>query len=652
MPSQFVLDPVVYTTISNPYSLIANTNQPFLLAVGGFQQLRIRLVSSITGAGEVTIFWNQLSKSPLESTGQISLAGTMQTSSLSEGTPGASVQPSKTVQVAGWDGTYLRALRTDSTGAIEIAGTIMADNPSASSTGVIVPTQATYIGGVNPSGYLTGLVIDSTGALKVTLPSGSVTVGNFPATQAVSGTVAVTQSSGSSLHVDVDNFPSSTTVSNFPSTQVISGTVSVSNIPATQSVSGTVAVSNFPSTQTVAGSVSVSNLPTIQSVEITDGTNILGTSAHPLKTDGSGVTQPISGTVAANAGTNLNTSALALENGGNLATIAGSVSSGKVQVNVTNSSIPVTGTFYQTTQPVSNAGTFAVQSAQSGTWNIGSITTLPSLPAGSSLIGAVNIEASGTALTTTGSSLNVNITGVSSSNPLPVVGSVAQFQPSVSGVTANTYAPLNTDVAGNLYVDLQNQDIFGAYVFQSRNPQFEVNHSSGLDTTLITPTVTGNGTATWAQGGVTLSTTANASSSYSLTSVQSLEYRVGFEWFSYFTVAFLNGSAPGSSQRIGLFNGSPTSPQDGFFIGYEGSVFGISQFQGGVGLLSFNSNVSPSIPITSFNTDQCNGTAGSAFTLNGTPVAINVNNINLFRLRGGWLGTGNRLKRPHNRENV
>ena len=355
---------------------------------------------------------------------------------------------------------------------------------------------------------------------------------------------------------------------------------------------------------------------------------------------GSGVTQPISGTVAANAGTNLNTSALALENGGNLATIAGSVSSGKVQVNVTNSSIPVTGTFYQATQPVSNAGTFAVQAAQSGTWNIGSITTLPSLPAGSSLIGAVNIEASGTALTTTGSSLNVNITGVSSSNPLPVVGSVAKFQPSVSGVTANTYAPLNTDVAGNLYVDLQNQDIFGAYVFQSRNPQFEVNHSSGLDTTLITPTVTGNGTATWAQGGVTLSTTANASSSYSLTSVQSLEYGVGFEWFSYFTVAFLNGSAPGSSQRIGLFNGSPTSPQDGFFIGYEGSVFGISQFQGGVGLLSFNSNVSPSIPITSFNTDQCNGTAGSAFTLNGTPVAINVNNINLFRLRGGWLGTG------------
>jgi hypothetical protein len=40
-----------------------------------------------------------------------------------------------------------------------------------------------------------------------------------------------------------------------------------------------------------------------------------------LKTDGSGVTQPISGTVTANAGTNLNTSALALETGGNLAAV-------------------------------------------------------------------------------------------------------------------------------------------------------------------------------------------------------------------------------------------------------------------------------------------------------------------------------------------
>ena len=56
-------------------------------------------------------------------------------------------------------------------------------------------------------------------------------------------------------------------------------------------------------------------------------------SMTPVKTDGSGVTQPVSGTVTANAGTNLNTSALALESGGNLATLAGGVSSSKYQIN-------------------------------------------------------------------------------------------------------------------------------------------------------------------------------------------------------------------------------------------------------------------------------------------------------------------------------
>ena len=81
-------------------------------------------------------------------------------------------------------------------------------------------------------------------------------------------------------------------------------------------------------------------------------------------------TQPVSGTITANAGTNLNTSLLAVETGGNLATIAGAVSAGKIQANITNSSLAVTGTFYQATQPVS-------------------LASLPGLAAGSNTIGAV-----------------------------------------------------------------------------------------------------------------------------------------------------------------------------------------------------------------------------------------------------------------------
>lgn len=88
-------------------------------------------------------------------------------------------------------------------------------------------------------------------------------------------------------------------------------------------------------------------------------------------------TQPVSGTVTANAGTNLNTSTLALETGGNLAAILAKLSSDPATqttlaavlaklssdpatqttlaaiLTKLNASLAVTGTFWQATQPVS-----------------------------------------------------------------------------------------------------------------------------------------------------------------------------------------------------------------------------------------------------------------------------------------------------------
>lgn len=65
------------------------------------------------------------------------------------------------------------------------------------------------------------------------------------------------------------------------------------------------------------------------------GTNRLAvTASNAMKVDGSGATQPVFGTVTANAGTNLNTSTLALETGGNLATLAGAVTASVLQQNV------------------------------------------------------------------------------------------------------------------------------------------------------------------------------------------------------------------------------------------------------------------------------------------------------------------------------
>jgi hypothetical protein len=108
---------------------------------------------------------------------------------------------------------------------------------------------------------------------------------------AVSCTYGVTMSAdaaapaGSNVRIDLVNFPmlpqsynvqnaeskDSVSVNNFPATQAVSGTVDVGNFPATQQVSGSVDVGNFPATQAVSGSIGVSNFPATQTTQPSSG---------------------------------------------------------------------------------------------------------------------------------------------------------------------------------------------------------------------------------------------------------------------------------------------------------------------------------------------------------------------------------------------
>ena len=174
----------------------------------------------------------------------------------------------------------------------------------------------------------------------------------------------------------------------------------------TQPVSGTVSVNALPAGTNNIGDVDVLTLPALPA-----GSNTIGNvnlaqytpTSGRLPVDGSGVTQPVSGSVTANAGTNLNTSALALESGGNLATIAGAIraedaahvsahtgimalsvrqdtaaqlagTDGDYSPLITDSSgrlhVSVGNTVTVGSHNVTNAGTFAVQAAQSGTWTV------------------------------------------------------------------------------------------------------------------------------------------------------------------------------------------------------------------------------------------------------------------------------------------
>lgn len=113
---------------------------------------------------------------------------------------------------------------------------------------------------------------------------------------------------------------------------------------------------------------------------------IANDSTGVLSIDDNGASITIDGTVTANAGTNLNTSALALESGGNLATVAGAVSGTEMQVDVV-ASLP--------------AGTNAIGklAANSGV-DIGDVD-VTSIAAGTNLIGDVGISGARTSGGTT-----------------------------------------------------------------------------------------------------------------------------------------------------------------------------------------------------------------------------------------------------------
>ena len=184
------------------------------------------------------------------------------------------------------------------------------------------------------------------------------------------------------------------------------------------------------------------------------------------------------------------------------------------------------------------------------------------------------------------------------------------------------------------HTDANNNQIFSAnsvlgdLVTTERFNQVEVNFSGGFSNVnnQITSAVSGNGTTAVTNGEMILSTGTGAGEA-AVSTVGSLEYRPGHEWYAYFTGAF-PVSAVNSYARIGAYNGT-----DGFWIGYESgsgaATFGITRVQGGVTAFTAQS---------SWNADTCTGQTGSKFTLSSTPVALVQGYLNIYRIHGAWFG--------------
>lgn len=339
----------------------------------------------------------------------------------------------------GWDssGSKIRALKVDASqnlnvnvqtatlGTVAVSGTFwQATQPvSIAST---VSTNLAQIGGVAPS-------ISNPLFVEITDGVHSMPVGD---------------SSARTIHTTIDNGSLAVTGTFWQATQPVSGTVTAN--------AGT---GSFTVAQATAANLNATVVfPSAQHVIVDSG--------------GGGGTQFADNAVS--GATPTGTLAMAWDSVNSKVRAIKVDTSQNLNVNVqtaTLGTVAVSGTFFQGTQPVSIAasvtvsqstaanlnatvvgtGTFAVQATQSGTWNIGNITTLPSIPSGGNTIGAVT-QASGPWTVTDSADMSGTTPGSAPSKTL-IIGAI--YNTASPTPTTGQTLPLQLDASGNLNVNVK-----------------------------------------------------------------------------------------------------------------------------------------------------------------------------------------------------
>ena len=246
-------------------------------------------------------------------------------------------------------------------------------------------------------------------------------------------------------------------------------------------------------------------------------------------------------------------------------------------------------------------------------------------------------------LGTTANPMAVNITA-DGYNSLPVVGAAASGSPVTGnpvliagsdGTNARTFATdgygdikvIGRGITGNIPItfgDPGTEDMFGQLTTTNRIAQIQMPFYQAAPSTLgLTITATGTGASYQGTGDGYFSTGSTNSSEIKAVTTGTIGYSAHFEIYAAFTASFTSPVAS-TAQRIGLYNTT-----DGFSFGYNGTVFGI--------WTRFNS-VDTFIAQASWNTDTLSSISGTKFTNAGVATSLVQTNINLYRIRFGWLG--------------
>ena len=346
-----------------------------------------------------------------------------------------------------------------------VSGTVTVSNPTALGLtdtqlrAVAVPVSGSFFQTTQPVSLASAPVTPVTGTF-------------FQATQAVSIAATVPVSLATAPTTPV-------TGTFFQVTQPVSGTVTVAN-PTTGTpdvsdraarllgvVSGTVGVNNFPATQAVSGTVTVANPTTAPETGLAKDATLTGGTVRTKLTDG---TNNVGVAAGAAAGSELTVDRLKVNAelkmldtaqvaGSQIVAAKGDQTTG-LWVNVKNTAVPVTGTFFQGTQPVSIAATVPVSLATApttpvtgtffqATQPVSLATNAPTLQAGSTTAvtqaTAANLNATvtGTGTTAVPSAGIITVQGNAAGVPQPVSGTFFQGTQPVSGAFFQTTQPVS-----------------------------------------------------------------------------------------------------------------------------------------------------------------------------------------------------------------
>lgn len=169
------------------------------------------------------------------------------------------------------------------------------------------------------------------------------------------------------------------------------------------------------------------------------------------------------------------------------------------------------------------------------------------------------------------------------------------------------------------------EDTFSSLRVTSNYNEIEVPFYKDTTGLSLTTTTAGGGSNTFSGGYLQMASSTGTTGEIKNVSNEMVSYISGGEVYAMFSVAWLDGGQASCNQRIGLYD-----TNNGFFIGYEGTTFGVTVRTGASDTQTAKA---------SFNVDTLTGAASSHFLRAGTPEAIDLTKLNVFRIRYGWLGS-------------